>query len=77
MTQGRVVDEGGHEVEGVLRSNGIVTFTVGRLTRHISLDDFSDLGMTWKPMPSNSEQVSKQRDPIDSPRFFRIVGEGL
>lgn len=77
MQTGRVVDEDGHEVEGVLRPNGIVTFTVGRTTRHISLGDFSDLGMVWKPNASADDRRMKPRDPIDSPRYFRLTGEGL
>lgn len=78
MQTGRVIDEDGHEAEGVLRSNGIVTFTVGRTTRHISLNDFEDLGMTWKPNHiSKDESTISFRDPVDAPRYFRMTGEAL
>lgn len=79
MTTGRVIDDEGHEVEGVLRPNGIVTFTVGRTTRHISLNDFAELGMVWKPNHSSKTDDSTMsfRTPVDAPRYFRLTGEGL
>jgi len=78
MTQGTVVDDEGNSVAGVLRSNGIVTFTVGRTTRHISLSDFAELGMVWKASgPDQQASEMPYREPVDAPRFFRIAGEGL
>lgn len=77
MTTGRVVDDEGHEVDGVLRSNGIVSFTIGRLTRHVSIDDFADLGLVWKANRSDDETPAPYREPVDSPRVFRMTGEGL
>jgi hypothetical protein len=78
MQHGTVRDEDGHEADAVLRPNGVVTFTVGRTTRHISLEDFEDLGMKWKPSgPDEAISAVRRRDPVDSPRYFRITGEGL
>lgn len=77
MTTGRVIDDEGHEVEGVLRSNGIVSFTIGRLTRHVSLDDFAELGFVWKANRADDETPVAYREPVDSPRVFRLTGELL
>jgi hypothetical protein len=77
MTTGTVVDEDGHEATGVLRSNRIVSFTVGRMTRHISLDDFAELGLIWTANKADDAPQLAYREPVDSPRFFRITGEGL
>ena len=78
MQSGRVIDEDGHEAEGVLRPNGIVTFTVGRTTRHISLTDFDELGLVWKENPkTDGESALAFREPVDAPRYFRLTGEAL
>ncbi|WP_109477671.1 hypothetical protein [Paraburkholderia sp. C35] len=77
MTTGRVIDEDGHEAEGVLRANGIVSFTIGRLTRHVSIDDFAELGFVWKANRSDDESPATYREPVDSPRVFRVTGEGV
>lgn len=78
MNTGRVIDEDGHEADGVLRPNGIVTFTIGRTTRHISLTDFDELGLIWKENPkSDAESMLTLRDPVDAPRYFRLTGEAL
>lgn len=78
MRAGRVIDEDGHEADGVLRPNGIVTFTVGRTTRHISLTDFDELGLVWKENPkADGESALTFRDPVDAPRYFRLTGEAL
>lgn len=77
MTTGRVVDDEGNEADGTLRSNGIVSFTIGRLTRHVSIDDFAELGFVWKANRSEDETPSVYREPVDSPRVFRMTGEGV
>lgn len=78
MQTGRVIDEDGHEAEGVLRPSGIVTFTVGRTTRHISLSDFDELGLVWKENPkSEGDTALTVREPVDAPRYFRLTGEAL
>ena len=77
MSTGRVIDDEGHEVDGVLRSNGIVSFTIGRLTRHVSIDDFAELGFVWKANRAEDETPVPYRDPVDIPRVFRMTGEGL
>jgi hypothetical protein len=77
MTTGTVVDEEGNEATGVLRSNRIVSFTIGRMTRHISLDDFAELGLIWKANRADDDTQLAYREPVDSLRFFRVTGEGL
>lgn len=78
MTQGIVIDDEGNKADGVLRSNGLVTFTIGRTTRHISLSDFAELGMVWKAVgPDQQVSAAPYRDPVDAPRYFRTTGEGL
>jgi hypothetical protein len=56
MTHGKVIDTAdGSEFSGVLRPNGTVAYSNGKVTRYIDLEDFEDLGLKWKPNPLEIE----------------------
>jgi hypothetical protein len=77
MQNGTVRDEEGKEFAGEKRPNGSVTWKAGAMTRYADIGDFADLGLTWTPGKADDDAPVAFRQPVDSPRFFRITGEGL